>query len=282
MKVIHLVIFLFATCLMTEAQQIKVMTFNIRLNVASDKENAWPNRKELVSSQILYHDVDILGVQEAKPEQMEDLKNLLHGYQFIGVARDTGQWGEYSAIFYKTKTIEVLKSSTFWLSETPEVPGKKGWDAALPRIVTWGEFKEKKSGKIFFAFNTHFDHIGEIARQNSARLILKAVDSLAGTLPVVATGDFNSDPRNKPYQIIVDKNNPLHLTNSIEISQTPHYGPTGTFNNWGPKEVNDYPIDFIFVKNGFRVLKHATFSQSWGGRFSSDHFPVFAKLEFPK
>lgn len=266
---------------MATAQQINVMTFNIRLNVASDKENAWPNRKERVAAQIRFHDADILGIQEAKPEQMEDLKNLLPEYHFIGIARDTGEWGEFSAIFYKAKLIELIKSSTFWLSETPAEPGKKGWDAVLPRIVTWGKFKMKSTGKTFFVFNTHFDHIGETARQNSSRLIMKAVDSLAGKLPVIATGDFNSNPLKKPYQIIVDKENPLHLTNSMEISKTPHYGPTGTFNNWEARETDNFPIDFIFVKNGFKVLKHATIAESNGGRFTSDHFPVFAQLEFP-
>lgn len=279
-KIFFLTVLLFSGGMVT-AQQINVMTFNIRLNVASDKENAWPNRKERVAAQIRFHDADIVGIQEAKPEQMKDLEKMLPEYKFIGVARDTGEWGEYSAIFYKTKYIELIKSNTFWLSETPSVPGKKGWDAALPRIVTWGEFKMKNNGKSFFVFNTHFDHIGEIARQNSARLILKAVDSLAGKLPVIVTGDFNSNPEKRPYQIIVDKSNPLHLVNSIDISQTPHYGPTGTFNNWGPKEVDDLPIDFIFVKNGFSVLKHATIAESQRGRFTSDHFPVFARLEFP-
>lgn len=268
-------------CSASLAQSLNVMTFNIRLNVASDKENAWPNRKDLVASQIMFYDVDILGVQEAKPDQMKDLDSLLPAYGHIGVARDTGAWGEFSAIFYKKQSIELLASNTFWLSETPNVRGKKGWDAALPRIVTWGKFKDKKSGKIFFAFNTHFDHIGEQARQNSARLILKAVDSLAGKYPVIVTGDFNSSPENKPYQILVDKKDPLHLTNSIDISKTPPYGPAGTFNNFELKEVNDQPIDFIFVKNGITVLKHATFSESWQGRFSSDHFPVFAVLRLP-
>lgn len=267
--------------MISNSQSLNVMTFNIRLNVASDSLNAWPHRKDLVVSQVMFYDIDILGVQEAKPEQMADLAKLLPEYQYIGVARDTGAWGEFSAIFYKSDRIQLLKSSTFWLSETPKISGKKGWDAALPRIVTWGKFKDKVSRKVFFAFNTHFDHMGETARQNSARLILKAVDSLAGKYPVIVTGDFNSSNHNRPYQIIVDKDDPLHLTNSADISETPHYGPTGTFNNFKSKEVDENPIDFIFVKNGIRVLKHGTISESWGGRFSSDHFPVYSKVSLP-
>lgn len=263
------------------AQPLDVMTFNIRLNLESDKENAWPNRKELLASQVHFHETDILGVQEALPDQMKDLEKLLPDYRFIGVARDTGKWGEASAIFYNPKVVKVVRSNTFWLSENPSEKYSKGWDAALPRIVTWGEFKHIKSGKTFFVFNTHFDHKGEIARQNSARLILRAVDSLAAKHPVIIMGDFNAGPQSKPYQIVTDKSNPQHLINSIEVSETPHYGPTGTFNNFESKEVNDEPIDYIFIKNGVRVLKHATLSQSWRGRFSSDHFPVFARVSLP-
>ena len=143
------------------AQPLNVMTFNIRLNVASDSMNAWPHREHLVASQINFFDVDILGVQEAKPDQMKDLERLLPAYNHIGVARDSGAWGEYSAIFYKKDRFDLLASSTFWLSPTPHVPASKGWDAAITRIVTWGKFKDKKSGKIFYSFNTHIDHIGK-------------------------------------------------------------------------------------------------------------------------
>ena len=272
----------FAMCVLMfselQSQPTNVMTFNIRLNVASDSMNAWPHRENMVASQIQFFDVDILGVQEAKPDQMKDLSKLLPGYHSIGIARDTGAWGEYSAIFFKKERFEVLESNTFWLSPTPRIPASKGWDAAITRIVTWGIFKDKQNGKIFYAFNTHFDHIGKVARAHSAEMILKAVDSLAGIYPVIVTGDFNTTITDPPYQIITDKSNPLHLLNTFDISKEPHYGPTGTFNNFKGKEVNEYPIDFIFVKNGFEVLKHGTISESWNGRFSSDHFPVFARL----
>lgn len=263
-------------------QPINVMTFNIRLNVGSDSLNSWPHRENLVVSQIRFFDVDVLGIQEAKPDQMKDLARLLPEYSYIGVARDTGAWGEYSAIFYRKSRLELLTSNTFWLSPTPHIPASKGWDAALTRIVTWGKFKDNKTGKMFFCFNTHFDHIGKVARAHSAEMILKAVDSLAKKLPVIVTGDFNTSVNEEPYQIITDKSNPLHLQNTFSISKLPHYGPTGTFNNWGTREVNEFPIDFIFIKNGIRVLKHGTISESWNGRFSSDHFPVFARVVLPQ
>lgn len=258
---------------------LNVMSFNIRLNVASDSLNAWPYRKDLAASQVLFHETHILGVQEALHDQMTDLAARLPRFKYIGVGRDDGKMkGEYSAIFYDTSRLQVLKSGTFWLSQSPEVPGSKSWDAAITRIVTWGKFRDRQTQKQFFVFNTHFDHIGKIARAESAKLILERVKAYSGNLPVILLGDFNSKPDDLPIQTITDPANKDRLYDTKALSQTPHYGPEGTFNGFGPRETDNKPIDFIFVRKGTRVLKHATLSQSWGGRFSSDHFPVWARL----
>ncbi|MEO6719146.1 MAG: endonuclease/exonuclease/phosphatase family protein [Ferruginibacter sp.] len=281
MKKIHCLIVCIVAYFSAGAQQINVMTFNIRYNNPDDSLNAWPYRKDKVASQILFHEVNLLGVQEALYDQMEDLKQRLPQFKYLGVGRTDGkQAGEYSAIFYDTTKLTALKYETFWLSETPAVAGSKSWDAAITRIVTWAKFKEKKSGKIFFAFNTHFDHIGKVARRESARILIQKVKEIAGNVPAVITGDFNAVPTDEPVQVIKDATNNLHLTNSIERSVTPHYGPIGTFNAFGPKEVRNEPIDYIFLKNNWKVLKHATISQSWNGRFASDHFSVLATLAF--
>ena len=264
-----------------KAQSLNIMTFNIRLNVASDSLNAWPHRKDMVASQIQFHEANIVGVQEALYDQMMDLQARLTAYKYVGVGRDDGkQKGEFSAIFYDTARLQLMQSQTFWLSEQPTVPGSKGWDAAITRIVTWAKFKDRKTKKQFFAFNTHFDHMGKIARRESAKLLLKKVKEIAGYYPVVVTGDFNSKPSDEPIQVITDTSNADHLIDSKSISATGHYGPDGTFNGFKSKEVDDQPIDYIFLKNGGRVLKHATFSQSWEGHFSSDHFPVCARISF--
>jgi endonuclease/exonuclease/phosphatase family metal-dependent hydrolase len=261
------------------AQELNVMTFNIRLNTSSDSLNAWPYRKDKVASQILFHEVQLLGVQEALHDQMIDLKDRLTKFKYAGGGRDDGkEKGEYSAIFYDTARLQLLKTKMFWLSETPEVPGSKSWDAAITRMVTWAKFKDRKTKKIFFAFNTHFDHMGKIARKESAKIVLNKVKEIAGSIPVIFTGDFNAEPSDEPIRIIMDKNNPLHLIDAKEISQTLHYGPTGTFNGFQSKERNDQPIDYIFVKGQWRVLKHATISQTWEGRFASDHFAVLARV----
>jgi endonuclease/exonuclease/phosphatase family metal-dependent hydrolase len=283
MKKALLLFLTIVTVVFASAQSLNVMSFNIRLNTSSDGENAWPYRKNKVTSQILFYNVQILGVQEALHDQMMDLKEWLTDFSYVGVGRDDGKTaGEYSAIFYDSTRLKLLKTQTFWLSEQPTVPGSKSWDAAITRIVTWAEFKDRKTKKKFFVFNTHFDHIGKTARAESAKIILQKVKEIAGKHPVIVTGDFNSTPSEDPYQIITDANNPHRLTDSKTVCLTPHYGPTGTFNAFKGKETSDEPIDYIFVKGKVRVLRHGTISESWQGRFSSDHFPVFATLSLRK
>jgi endonuclease/exonuclease/phosphatase family metal-dependent hydrolase len=171
-----------------------------------------------------------------------------------------------------------LESATFWLSQTPAVPGSKSWDAAITRIVTWAKFKDQKSQKTFFAFNTHFDHMGKIARRESAAFLLQKIKEIAGTTPSVITGDFNARPTDEPMLVLMDKLNPSRVYNSIVASVTPHYGPTGTFNAFQEKERDDQPIDYIFLKGQWKVFTHATISQTWEGRFASDHFAVITKV----
>jgi len=271
----------FMVSMSIQSQELNVMTFNIRLNIKSDSLNAWPYRKDNAASQIKFHNVHILGVQEALHEQMIDLSQSLSQYKYVGVGRDDGIIkGEYSAIFYDTAKLILLGSSTFWLSLTPEIPGSKSWDAAITRIVTWAKFTDIKRNRTFFVFNTHFDHIGKEARRESARLLKQKVKDIAGNNPVVITGDFNSKPSDDPIKIITDPIDKDKFIDTKAVSLTPHYGPQGTFNAFTSKEIDNEPIDFIFLKGKWKVLQHATLSQTWGGRFSSDHFPVFAKLSF--
>jgi len=276
---LSVILLLLSVQLLLAQDVMRVMSFNIRLNTTADSLNAWPYRKDKVASQILFHKVDLLGVQEALHDQMLDLQQRLPQYKYVGGGRDDGKTkGEYSAIFYDTTKLELLSNEMFWLSETTTIAGSKGWEAAITRIVTWAKFKDIRSTKIFFAFNTHFDHMGKIARRESAKLVLQKVKEIAGSTPAVITGDFNAEPTDEPIQVLVDKNNPLHVTDSKELSQTAHYGPTGTFNGFQNKEQNDEPIDYIFLKGNWKVLNHATISQTWDGRFASDHFSVIADL----
>ena len=264
---------------------VRVMTFNIRYDEPRDKENAWPNRKELVAGMIRFHHADLVGVQEALKRQLSDLDVLLPDYAWLGVGRGDGKAaGEFSAIFYRKARFKPLQSSTFWLSETPQVPSS-GWDASYPRIVTWVKFQDLETAKIFFHFNTHFDHRGVQARTESARLLLKRIREMAGNLPVVVTGDFNFTESSDGYQILTGKHaetsSSAHpsLQDARYISQHGHYGPTSTFNEFKAL-IPERKIDYVFVKGNIRVLQHGVLSDTWDGRFPSDHLPVLAEIVF--
>ena len=280
MKNSLLVLFFLTLASQSKAQApLNVMTFNIRYDNPKDSLNAWPYRKDKAASQILFHEAHTVGLQEALYGQITDLLERLPKYKFVGVGRDDGkQKGEFSAILYDTTRLQLLQTETFWLSEQPTVAGSKSWDAAITRIVTWAKFRDRVTKKTFFHFNTHFDHIGKIARRESAKLLLQKVHDIAGTSTIIVTGDFNATPQDEPIQVITDVNNPLHLTDTKPLSQLPHYGPTGTFSGFGPSEMTNEPIDYIFIRKGIKVLQHATLSQNWAGRYSSDHYPVFARL----
>lgn len=263
-------------CFYYNAQNLKVMTYNIRLALDSDKENSWNNRKDEALALLEYYHPDYFGVQEAVPQQMSDIKLGLKNYNYVGVGRDDGaNKGEYSAIFYDTNKLTVLKSGTFWLSETPEKPSK-GWDAAYNRICTYALFKMKKGSKKFWALNVHFDHVGDIARINSSKLILEKIKEFnTEKFPVVLTGDFNLTEDSEPIKIISQS-----LVNTYHHSLKPHYGPKGTFTGFDINTIPKERLDHIFVK-GFSCLSIRTINDRRENLlYPSDHFPVLAELIF--
>lgn len=262
---------------------LRIMTFNIRYHNPEDGPNAWPHRKETVAGLIRFHEADIVGVQEAQSPMLADLDSLLTGYDWFGLPRDSGDpHDEYSAILYRPDRLELLDHQTFWLSETPEVRGSKGWDAALPRIVTWGKFRDKATGKIFFHFNTHFDHRGQQARRESARLLRKRIGEIAGSSPVTVTGDFNAEVDSEPYRIMTAHiEGDRDLRDSFHTSEQPHYGPVSTWD--GFKAIDPgRRIDFIFTGTGIHVVRHGTLADiKEDGLFPSDHLPVLAEVVLP-
>ena len=260
------------------SQDLKVMTYNIRLSLESDKENSWNNRKDDALALMSYYHPDYFGVQEAIPQQMIDIKTNLKDYDFVGVGRDDGKnQGEYSAIFYDKNKLEVTKSGTFWLSETPEKPSK-GWDAAYNRVCTYAFFKIKKTGKQFLAMNLHFDHVGDVARVNSAKLILEKIKKLnPKNVPLTLTGDFNLTDDSEPIKIISKS-----LDNVFYHSKKTHYGPKGTFTGFDINTIPQDRIDYIFVK-GFEVLSNRTINDRRENLlYPSDHFPILAEINFKK
>jgi endonuclease/exonuclease/phosphatase family metal-dependent hydrolase len=258
-----------------------MMSFNIRYDNPGDGENRWDLRKNMVCEEIDSLAPDFLGLQEALLNQCKDIEKGTKGYKWVGVGRDDGEEkGEFSPIFYNRKKWKLLLWNTFWLSETPEEPSK-GWDAALPRIVTWGKFEEKESGTIVFVFNTHFDHRGEQARIESAKLIREKIQEIAGQDRFILSGDFNVNPTTDAY---------LALTESIPRKKTIYdskllalsapQGPRGTFS--GFKVTDNLPtdqIDYIFCSDDFSVLNFSVIVKSERLRYASDHFAVVATLQ---
>lgn len=255
-------------------KSIHVMSYNIRYNNVNDKENAWPNRKDNVKALLEFHDVEILGVQEALNGQINELL-INSNFEVEGVGRDDGdKKGEYSAIFYDKSRFVKRDGGTFWLSTTPNVPSK-GWDAALNRICTWLKLYDKLTRKEFMVFNTHYDHVGVNARIQSALLIKSKIIEMAANLPVILTGDLNVTPETEAISTIKS-----FLIDSRVVSKEPAYGPIGTFNGFKfDSEIKDR-IDYVFVNDKFIVEKYANLSDSKDKRYYSDHLPVFVKLNF--
>lgn len=264
------------------SNQFRVMTYNIRY--AGDEKiegvNAWSIRKNLVASMISFNHADIIGVQEALLNQLDDLTTLLDGYSWIGVGRDDGKnKGEFSAVLFRNDRFEVINQSTFWLSETPNIPSV-GWDAAFPRVVTWAELRDKLTGKQFFIFNTHFDHIGETARNSSSKLLVKRIKETCKSSTVILTGDFNTRITTEAYQLIVDQSNQdLILYDAQTVSKTGHYGSNVTFNDFGKSIEPGNKIDFIFVTKDVDVLQHGVIDETVDGHYPSDHMPVIAEMK---
>jgi len=263
---------LISTCAIN-AQDLSVMTYNIKLDYPKEGENSWTNRKPFFINLIKFHEPDILGVQEAMPNQMKEMDSLLTQYSFVGVGRDDGKdEGEYSAIFYKKNKFNVLKSSTFWLSQTPDKVSM-GWDAVCNRICTYALFQNKITNQKFLVFNTHFDHVGEQARKESVYLILKKINEInACNLPVIIMGDFNLEVGNEAIQSILKSYNDTHTIANIS------FGPTGTFNGFHFEKPVTRKIDFVFASRNIKVLKSGILSDSKDCKYPSDHFPIYVEL----
>jgi endonuclease/exonuclease/phosphatase family metal-dependent hydrolase len=271
-----LIITIFSSCNhYSEDESINLLSYNIRFDNPDDGLNSWSNRKEKVAALIRFHDVGIACLQEVLHHQLIDLDKRLPNLSWVGVGRDDGkQQGEYSPILYDNQKFKLLDSGWFWLSDTPDVPSID-WDAACVRICTWVKLKHLANSIELFVFNTHFDHVGEIARQNSAQLIIHKINEIAQGYPLVLAGDFNVSPNSDPIKTIAEK-----FFDSYLVSDEPPYGPIGTWNAFDFNSTLDQRIDFIFTNERINVIKYANLSDSEDQRFPSDHLPVFAKVSF--
>jgi len=261
------------------------MSYNIRYDNPGDSLDNWQYRRAFIAGMLRYHAPDIIGIQEGLFQQVQELSTLLPEFSWSGRGRDDGEMaGEFSAVLIRSARLEVQAESTFWLSPTPSIPSK-GWDAALNRIVSWVKLKDNLSQRTFFVFNTHFDHQGQQAREESARLLLRRIRDLALDAPVVVTGDFNSSDDELPYVILTERadGHRTQLSDALTLAQSGHHGPLKTYSGFDVHQgiIGDR-IDFVFVGGGVSVVQHATLTDFMDNEhFPSDHLPVIAEILLP-
>jgi endonuclease/exonuclease/phosphatase family metal-dependent hydrolase len=270
-------------------RKMVVGTYNLRYDNKGDAlaGNGWDKRAPVIAGIIRARDIDILGTQEGLSHQLIHLKELRPGYNYIGVGRDDGKdAGEHSAIFYKRDKYEVLDHGDFWLSPVTNRPNK-GWDAALPRICTWGKFRERRTGFRFYCFNLHMDHVGVVARRESAKLVLDTIRKMTGRIPVILMGDFNVDQHDTSYALLANSG----FIKDAFVLAPAHYGAGGTFNSFDTNRHSDSRIDHIFLNKAFAVRRYEVSDTAYhtrvdvgsevtARRFPSDHFPVIVVLEY--
>lgn len=279
-----LCLLLFATtsAIAEDSHSARVLSFNIRYGTANDGANSWPRRKELVFNVIRAQDSDFVGLQEALRFQIDAIREAVPGYGEVGVGRNDGkEAGEYAAILYKQDRWRIDQSGTFWLSETPDVPGSTSWGNTVTRIVTFGRFVEKSTGRAVWVFNTHFDHRSQPSREKSAELLARRIADRDPADPGIVTGDFNAGEDNSATRYLTgeETDSPVRLVDTFRAAH-PDADNVGTFNGFsgtsdGPK------IDYILVEPETGVLRADIIRNHDGGRYPSDHFPVSAEIQLP-
>lgn len=262
-----------------KSEPVSVMTFNLRLSPSDgfDGENCWPNRREAAVRMLSEVRPDLFGVQESTPAQSDYLEQNLPDYARYGArGEDAVDRGEANAIFWRKDRFDLIEQNTFWLSETPDTVSM-GWDGAYRRTVVWARLFDRKTQREVFYFNTHFDHVGSAAREESARLIAARIAELAGdTAPVFVTGDFNVNYDDSSMDVMKE-----FLGGAREDAPETSY--ENTFHNWGAleDEPGEHLIDHIFYKNAspseFKVL-----TGGYGAVWLSDHYPVVAKFSLQR
>ncbi len=270
--------FLFISDLKGENVIHSIVTYNIKYDDRSTQQNSWIMRKEGMIELINSISPDILGIQEGLMHQVDYLDTNLDSFRYVGVGRDDGnKKGEFCAIYYNKNKYRLIKSSTFWLSENPSEVSI-GWDAALERICTYAQLETLKGKNKIWIFNTHFDHFGKMAREQSAKLLIKKIRNInTDGEPTVVMGDFNALVNSKVIEVLKKE-----FKDSMEISEKMHNGPIGTFNNFLPKQEITKRIDYIFIY-GMKIVSHEhVYKKLDNGNHISDHLPVLTKMKISK
>jgi endonuclease/exonuclease/phosphatase family metal-dependent hydrolase len=262
------------------AQDLRVMSFNIRYGTAPDEDNSWPFRQGLLVEVLRDFGADVIGVQEALYFQLGEISDSFPELGWIGAGRhDGGTASEYSAIFFREARLELLDEGTFWFSDTPEVPGSMTWGNQLPRICTWGRFRDRMDGKTFTVFNLHWDHRSQPSREKAAALLLQRIRERTRVAvaeeAIVVTGDFNAGESNPAFRILLEAGDPVLVDAFRELH--PDAQDVGTFHGFGGGFQGE-KIDAVLVGPGWVVLEAEIVRSRFDERFPSDHYPVTAVL----
>lgn len=258
-----------------EPVPLRLMTYNIRLDIASDGPNAWPHRRDWVAAQVEWLRPDLFGMQEVLPNQKADLAARLPRYRLFGEGRDGGGQGEATPIAFDTQRFDFIEGGTYWLSPTPDVPSK-GWDAAYKRVATWARLRVRGTKQRVLAMSTHWDNEGAVARHEEALQIAKWLE--ANRKPcerVLVFGDFNTGGDTEPVQALRQA---AALREARDVSKTPPFGPAATFNGFKNPPEGSEAIDHVLVGEGVEVERYLVLSQIIDGRWPSDHFPLTVDL----
>lgn len=257
---------------------LKIMSFNIRYGTANDGDNSWRYRKDIVVNTIKHYAPDIIGTQETLEYQARYLIKNLEGYQSFGIGRVNDGTGERMEILYNKNVLTPMMTGHFWLSSQPDLPGSKDWDSSLPRMASWAKFWHIQSKQHLFYLNTHFDHRGPIARKEASRIIAEQVNALAGDLPVIITGDFNAYAgTSEPWKELRKTFSDTWTDAKTQV------GPPFTFGGFkAPQKDIDRRIDWIFYRGPFTIKKCETVLYNEGGRYPSDHYPIYSEMTLRK
>lgn len=251
---------------------LRIMTFNLRYAAANDGQ-PWEKRRPVMKELILQAKPDVIGTQEGLYRQLTDLEADLPGYGWIGVGREGGQLGEFMAVFYNKNRVKPLEHHHFWLSDTPDVIASTGWGNKIPRMVTWVRFQDLLTNKTFYLANTHFDHQSEVSRQNSAQLIIEAMEEFHPDIPIFLTGDFNTHPGGAAYRILTEDGD---FHDAFFDAKKRINDDIGTYHNYGDPTGGGPArrLDWILYRGKVNVLRGETVTFNADGQYPSDHFPV--------
>lgn len=257
----------------------RAISYNIRLDIEVDGDDQWPNRRHDVAALLKFYAADVFGLQEVRLHQLQQLKEDMDRFTFVGVGRDDGlERGEFSPVAFARQRYALTDQGTFWLSETPQQPSV-GFDAAFPRLVTWVRLDDRRSGHKALVLNTHWDHVGVEARLASGRIVKAWIDAHREPCEnVILLGDFNAVPDDAPIKLLTGATSTT-LVRALTKSESAPFGPAGTFNEFDILSARSAPIDHIFVSENVRVIRHGVITQHNEGRLPSDHYPVLADIE---